>query len=205
MKNYILFIALIIGQFGFSQTKLIAHKSHSGSDATFASAVENNLFDISESNFGNTPEMRLENRSNLDSVIYVSNDKIIFVTSSTNSCSAERRPINQLHLRIWENGRHIAANHILFKRNHSLDSIKEILKTQYNFQNDVEKVVFIGYDNNKEVHKKVASKKRKKTFIPIIPSFPSTPNSFFLVVILGLLSILVYFVSTVFSRKLSIV
>ena len=197
MKNYILFIAVIIGQFGFSQTKLIAHKSHSGNDATFALAVENNLFDISESNFGNTPEMRLENRSNLDSVIYVSNDKIIFVTSSTNTCSAERRPINQLHLGIWENGRHIAANHNLFKRNHALDSIKKVLITEYSFQNNIEKVVFVGYDNKQEV--KV--EKKKKNYFPAFANEPKSPNSFFLIVILGFLSVLVYLMSTVFSRK----
>ena len=201
MKNYILFIALIIGQFGFSQTKLIAHKSHSGSDATFALAVKNNLFDISESNFGNTPEMRLENRSNLDSVIYVSNDKIIFVTSSTNTCSAERRPINQLHLGIWSNGRHIAANHNLFKRNHALDSIKKVLKTEYSFQNNIDKVVFIGYDNKQEV--KV--EKKKKNYFPAVANEPKLPNSFFLIVVLGFLSVLVYLISTVFSRKLTVV
>jgi len=36
----------------FSQTKLISHRSHSGSNTNFRTAIENNLFDIGNSNFG---------------------------------------------------------------------------------------------------------------------------------------------------------
>ena len=201
MKNYIPFVLLLISNIGVSQTKLIAHKSHSGNDATFALAIENNLFDISESDFGEDRSMRLENRSNLDSVIYVSNDKIIMVTSDSRTCSAERRPINRLHLGIWENGRQTIANHNLFKRNHALDSIKNVLRTEYSFENSIDKVVFIGYDNKQEV--KV--EKKKKNYFPAFANEPKLPNSFFLIVVLGFLSVLVYFVSAVFSRKLTVV
>ena len=203
MKNYIPFVLLLISNFGFSQTKLIAHKSHSGSDATFASAVENNLFDISESNFGVIQkEDRIERNSNLDSVIYVSNDKIIMVTSKSATVTGKMSPKSIRSLGIWKNGRDTVANHNLFKRNHALDSIKNVLKKEYNFINDIDKVIFVGFDNKKEIK---AKRKRKKSVIPIISNEPKLPNSFFLIVVLGFLSVLVYFVSTVFSRKLTVV
>ena len=201
MKNLYILVLVLVSSIALSQTKLISHKSHSGNNETFAIAVENNLFDITESDFGDSPRMRIERNSNLDSVIYVSNDKIIMVTSDSYTCPTESsRPINRLNLGIWKNGRQAIANHNLFKRNHALDSIKNVLKTEYNFNNDVDKVVFVGYDNQKEIK----PEKNKKMTVPIAPNFPNIPNSFFLIVILGFLSILVYFISASFSNRFAV-
>lgn len=38
-------------------------------------------------------------------------------------------------------------NHPLFPKQHSLDSIKQVLANDYNFQNQLETIVFVGYDN----------------------------------------------------------
>ena len=35
-----------------------------------------------------------------------------------------------------------------------MDSIKTVLKEQYNFNNEIEKTVFVGYDNKKRKYKK---------------------------------------------------
>jgi hypothetical protein len=48
---FILATLLLISSASFSQTKRIAHRSHSGSDATFS-------WEQSPDNFGETPEMK---------------------------------------------------------------------------------------------------------------------------------------------------
>ena len=48
---FILAALLLISSASFSQTKRIAHRSHSGSDATFS-------WEQSPDNFGETPEMK---------------------------------------------------------------------------------------------------------------------------------------------------
>jgi len=46
-------------------------------------------------------------------------------------------------------------------RRHELDSIKLNLKEHYHFANDIDKTVFIGYDN-----KKFKVKRKKSVFVP---------------------------------------
>lgn len=134
-----------------AQTKIIAHKSHSGSNAEFNLALENNLFDIDEDNLGMAPERYEIKKRNLhpqlDSVIYVSETKAIVVTSTV--CVSEN-VYNSTETRheVWKPGKEIAMNHPLFKNQHSLDSIKSVLKNQYGFENPIDDVVFVGYDND---------------------------------------------------------
>ncbi|RZL30277.1 MAG: hypothetical protein EOO96_18460, partial [Pedobacter sp.] len=52
MRTFLFIITCFISTVCFSQTKLIAHKSHSGSNANFRLAMNKNLFDIGQSNFG---------------------------------------------------------------------------------------------------------------------------------------------------------
>lgn len=52
MKLKILLTLLFFTLLSQAQTKIIAHKSHSGSKSSFAKAYQNNLFDINHSNFG---------------------------------------------------------------------------------------------------------------------------------------------------------
>jgi hypothetical protein len=135
-----------------AQTKKIAFKSHSGSTENFATALENNLFDMENSNFGAAP-IRDVRTAQLDSVIFISDTVAIMVTSEycTKMDRTSQQPISDP--RLWEAGRQTVFNHPLFSRKHSLDSIKSILREQYNFQNPVEKVVFVGFDNKKKKYK----------------------------------------------------
>jgi len=126
----------------FSQTKKIAFKSHSGSNENFRIALENNLFDIDNSNFGHAPQRDVKS-AQLDSVIFVSDCEAYMVTSEY--CRGEWQ--EEKHARLWKAGKETVYNHPLFSRKHSLDSIKKVIKEQYNFRNPVEKVVFVGYDN----------------------------------------------------------
>lgn len=186
---------------GFCQTKLISHKSHSGSMATFGMAVENNLFDIGESNFGEYPYRTIVT-SQLDSVIFISEDKAVMITSE--HCSSQHISIQDTidnDKIFWQAGRDTVLNHQLFSQRHSLDSIKTVLKTKYNFRNEIDKVVFIGYDNDKKALRKENRKKKKKSVIPIITDDTGFPPKELMVMLLAALSGLVALTSYFYNKK----
>jgi hypothetical protein len=141
----------------FSQTKLIAHKSHSGSMETFKTSLKNNLFDMGEHNFGEAPRIRVK-KAKLDSVIYVSDSLSVMVTSlycqekdvyDFNEKKEQKQEESLDYGELWSAGRDTVHNHPLFTKKHSLDSIREILEKDYYFNNPVSTVKFIGYDNSK--------------------------------------------------------
>jgi len=125
-----------------AQTKMIAHKSHSGKKETFKIALENRIFGLEGSNFGEAPQP-LVRTSRLDSVIFLSQKKAIMVTSDL--CYKGRTKKSS----VWSAGRDTVIDHPLFSKKHDLDSIKTILQTQYYFKNPIDSVAFVGYDNNK--------------------------------------------------------
>lgn len=142
MKTSLTFSILLISCFTFlqAQTKLIAHKSHSGSFSNFKIALENNLFDMEASNFGAAP-IELIQTARLDTLIYLSDSTAIMITSDI--CRQRRRGIESL----WKAGRDTVYYHPLFRLQHKKDSIKEVLDKTYHFKNPADSVVFIGYDN----------------------------------------------------------
>jgi hypothetical protein len=123
-----------------AQTKIIAHKSHSGNTRTFSKGYQKMLFDIGSSNFGHAPQ-RIVKRARLDSLIFLTDTSQVMVTSY--SCTKNTN--NQSS--IWKPGRDTVYNHPLFSKKYSLDSIKLVLKDQYFFENPIENIVFINYTN----------------------------------------------------------
>lgn len=201
MKQLLSIMMLVgIAATGFCQTKLISHKSHSGNLSTFGFSVENNLFDMGASNFGVAPERDVV-ASQLDSVIFLSKDKAIMITSEY--CRSRYRRVNDTvdNKKLWQAGRDTVYNHQLFSQKHSLDSIKSVLKSQYNFQNEIDKVVFIGYDNDKKALRKENRKKKKKSIIPIITNDTGFPPGGMLVMVLVALSGLVALTSYLYNKK----
>jgi len=142
MKTILTISLLVFSSFGIlsAQTKLIAHKSHSGSLSDFKTALEDNLFDIHTSNFGAAP-IRIIETARLDSLIYLADSAAVMVTSDL--CIERRRKYES----IWKAGRDTVYFHPLFCLQHEKDSIKKILDETYNFKNPADSVVFIGYDN----------------------------------------------------------
>ena len=184
MRNVLLFFGCFFSVVCFSQTKLISHKSHSGSDAEFRIAFEKKWFDADNSNLGVAPNRR-ERNAVLDSVIYVSDEQVILVTSEF-CVESDREDYKILSSKKWTAGRETVYRHKLFSKKHALDSIKDILKTQYSFRNDIDKVVFVGYDNQAK-----KTNKKKKSLIPVSGfNFPSKPM---LVLLLTLLSSIIAF------------
>lgn len=143
MKYFFILLFITTSVSLSAQTKKIAFKSHSGSAENFAIALENDLFDMEGSDFGQAPDREIKT-AQLDSVIFVSDSVTLLVTSEY--CSMRYTPKDDA--RLWRAGREIALFHPLFSRKHSLDSIKMVIKEQYNFKNPVEKTIFIGFDNN---------------------------------------------------------
>ncbi|MFZ1528098.1 MAG: hypothetical protein WAT19_05060 [Ferruginibacter sp.] len=129
-----------------AQTKKIAWKSHSGNADLFAAALEENLFDMDGSNFGVAPQREIIS-AQLDSLICVSDSLAIMVTSEY--CNTPLRVKNKNENSKWKAGRDTVFYHPLFSKKHSLDSIKAVLANQYYFRNQVQKTVFIGYDNKR--------------------------------------------------------
>ncbi len=165
MRGFILSFFLLAGVTVFSQTKRIAFKSHSGSNANFRMALDNNLFDMAGSDFGVAPQRTIKT-AQLDSVIFVSDTMAILVTSQfcTLTDRDNDKPLG--NPKLWKAGREFAYNHPLFSKRHSLDSIKQVIKKQYHFKNPVDKVVFIGFDNKKPKKKK-RSKEQSEMLLPV--------------------------------------
>ncbi len=147
MKKTCNLLALLISISFFSQTKLIAFKSHSGHSESFNKAVSENLFDANFSNLGIAPQKYVKD-ARLDSVIILNEKESILVTSS-----AHKRIIKGA-VREWQPGKETVYNHGLFSKK-NIDSVKTVLKRDYNFVNDMDSVVFIEYDKESKSYKEI--------------------------------------------------
>ena len=138
------FIACLSSQ---AQTKLIAHKSHSGSIENFRIAYEGNFFDMDNSNLGVAPERDIRTAS-LDTLILVSDSVAVMVTSEYCKRVGGRRSNKDTK---WSSGRDTVYNHPLFTKKHSVAYIKNYLNQHYYFQNPVDSVKFIiGEDEQQQ-------------------------------------------------------
>jgi len=160
IKNLLTIFCLLTSLHLFSQTKLISHKSHSGSTANFATALESNLFDIKDSNFGVAPIREIK-KAQLDSLIFLSDTSVIMVTSEVcgwieNGIPAKKQKINGQKL--WTAGKDTVFHHQLFTRNNSIEKIKKKLKKEYFFKNPIDSVKFI----NHEIPEKEKEKEKKQ-------------------------------------------
>jgi hypothetical protein len=142
MKNAIFIFVLSFLCFSAqAQTKLISHKSHSGSKVTFKTALDANLFDISESNFG-APGW-FDSTSRLDSIVHV-NDSIALVyrKSAMSGNWDEMRDEEK-----WKPFIDTLVHHELFSQKHALQDIRMRMRQYYEFRNWVDDVKFVGYDD----------------------------------------------------------
>jgi hypothetical protein len=164
-NKYVLLITCLLIVFAnFGQTKIIAHKSHSGKQTTFTHLLAKNHTNLNTSNFGVAPEPTVR-KARLDSVIYVSKNKAIMVTTeictnrygddaikkewnyAINDWNKALEVSKDKKSSVWKAGRDTVYNHPLFSRNESLDSIKNVIRKHYYFKNDVNDIIFVGYTN----------------------------------------------------------
>lgn len=149
MRFSILILSSLIACNLAAQTKKIAFKSHSGSDENFEVALKYNLFDMEESNFG-LPATKSIYTKSLDSVIKITSDATILVVSnySTQTFPKKGKPT------LTSISRDTLYEDPLFSKQHSLDSIRNVLRIRKTYQNPVSKIIFIGFDNKKAKNNK---------------------------------------------------
>jgi hypothetical protein len=148
MRLLLICLISLINTSLLAQTKVIAFKSHSGNMVNFKITLEENLFDIDNSNFGQAPQRDVKS-AQLDSVIFISDSVTLLVTSEF--CKWQGQ--DEKEAKLWKPGKETLINNPLFSRNHSLDSIKSVIAQEYGFRNSVNQVVFVGYDNKPRKYK----------------------------------------------------
>jgi hypothetical protein len=138
MKTLICIAACLFSVTCFGQTKLVSYRSHSGNNANFRTAVENNLFDIGNSNIG----LSVEHVDKVDSVIFKSNDKIIVLRKTYDIVvGMGRGPAKITYVRDVLT-KATAAD--FFKAN-SIDSLKAEIHKMYK-TTKTDSTLFIGFD-----------------------------------------------------------
>lgn len=176
MKNLsilIQFVLLLWSCKAFSQTKLISYKSHSGDMKYFEKNIVEDSYNVNYSNLGVAPE-RFVTNSKLDSVIIINDKKSVMVTSLF--CKNRRNGNTEK----WKAGRDTVYNHAIFS-SENIDSVKNILRRDYNFQNDIDSTVFLKYDSKTKKYKPISIKKTIKK--AEIKNSKSTEEMMYLLVI----------------------
>jgi hypothetical protein len=142
MKILILFSLLLIW-FDFSaQTKIIAHKSHSGSNSSFNKAYRNNLFDINHSNFGEPGNQTI---IIIDSIIAIDASVTIIKNRTSTVCHPFGTDYKTLQTSDFVSRTDTVINHDLFRDKNALETIKYQLPSNFWFVNQVEEITFIGF------------------------------------------------------------
>jgi hypothetical protein len=197
MKQLFLFLSLcFFGTMAWTQTKLIAHKSHSGSAKSFKYSLHSKAFSKGESNFGQAPQ-RLVRNSRLDTVRLLPDARVVMITSE--SCYwADYGGSPESNPELWSAGKDTLNGHPLFNAEHTPMEIRKTLKDEYYFTNSPASVVLIGFDEPKEELAETPKldqspikviKKKTKSEEPQQPA-QKGPSLFFMIVMTLLSSIL---------------
>ncbi len=204
----------------YSQTKLIAYKSHSGSMKNLELALSDPTFELVNHNLGMAPNP-IVRTSQIDSVIFVSDSQAVMITS--NYCTPNDwyyrgldDTVQTPKSTIWSAGKDTVLNHPLFSHQHSLDSIKTVLKQDYYFRNNIDQAVFVGYDNgpsvpmmdedkdgildNEDTSTPLSANEDESSPIIVTPSSPNGGTGIILISIV-LASILIGLMSWMVSRR----
>ncbi len=148
MKTIFALLFAFVSYNCLAQTKLIAHKSHSGKTSTFRNAIEGNLFGINNSNFGLAEKAVIK----LDTVIYLGGNKVMLVSHNFYYQSAQPDTGRMKNAKNWMATRNTIENDPIFSNVHSLSSIKKQLLQRKEYIN-INQTVFIGFDDKKPKHK----------------------------------------------------
>lgn len=121
----------------------------------FEKSIAEDSYNTNYSNLGVAPERYVVN-SKLDSVIIIDNKKSVIVTSVF--CKNRRTSNTEK----WKPGRDTVYNHAIFS-SQNIDSVKNVLRRNYNFENNLDSTVFLKYDKETKQYKPLSSKKAVKT------------------------------------------
>lgn len=127
-----------------AQTKLISHKSHSGSKRSFSKAYKNSLFNLSSSNFG-LPKSR--NLTLVDSIIALNDSVTILRVRKSKSCHPYGTNYKKLDSTDYYNSTDTVVKDNILHGQNTVSSIKQSWNGKYSFwyANPVGEIVFIGF------------------------------------------------------------
>lgn len=161
-------IFALSGWLAFSQTDIIEMRSRNASLKKYERMSDRKNNDHVPSNFGMAPMPEVRTAV-LDSVKVLSDSTAVVYTS--NYCTRGRRHFPELSLTInvdsnghelnepirqypnprvgslWQPGADTVLNHPIFTKRHALDSIKDVIDRDYNFNLPSDSITFIGFDN----------------------------------------------------------
>lgn len=162
MKILILFTMLLCC-FDFSaQTKIIAHKSHSGTKTSFNKAYRHNLFDINHSNFGEPGNQTI---IIIDSIIAVDASVTLIKNRISAVCHPFGTDYKTLQPSDFVSRTDTVINHDLFRDKNALETIKYQLPSNFWFVNPVEEIKFIGFTNGlKFANQSIKQRKKANRF-----------------------------------------
>lgn len=150
MKYLIVLASFFIAATCLGQTKLIAHRSHSGSNANFRVALAHGLFDIGDSNFGAITQVVKA----IDSVILKPDGSIVVLKKKyAIAASNAGKPYDKIYTRdtIAKKDRHA------FLKAKNVEGLKAQVKKVYPaFKTD--SVQFIGFDKQLSRRKPTSEK-----------------------------------------------
>ena len=149
MKTLLCISACLFSFACFGQTKLISFRSHSENNANFRTAVEYNLFDIGNSNFGTSTQTI----NKIDTVLLQGKNTIIVLRKSYDIVI----PLNKVSNTKYHRDTLTRTKAADFFEANNIDSLKVKIRKMYRFAK-LDSALFIGFDKK---FKRAASKTNK--------------------------------------------
>lgn len=144
MKSLYSLFLLLSAVFAFSQTKLIAFKSHSGPAEHFSTAVSENRNDVNFSNLG----IRREDFSpgQLDSVIVIDDNKTVVVGSTSfNRSAGTKKERFKMRDTLYDNKLFPSRN---------FNSMKDVLKSRFSMSK-TDSIVILEYNKENKSYREI--------------------------------------------------
>ena len=163
-----LLLFLLLPFSSFCQTKTIFYKRHYigyTSSKSFLSTI-----DESNSNFGMAPERWVRN-SKLEKVKFLNDSTAVMFTED------ECLETFSNHSERWRAGADTVVHHPVFASGIPVDSMRQILKTDFFFANNMDEVEFEGDNQRFETTKTRKPKRARRLPICMIPSSDSDVSS----------------------------
>jgi hypothetical protein len=144
MKATLLLLFLFVTGLCSAQTKVIAHKSHSGNSNSFSKAYKNSLFDMKSSNFGLPGNMNI---FVLDTVIAVNDSLTVYKYRESKVCYQYGTRYKDLKSKDFAHKTDSIVNHPELIKGNTVEHIKASRRVALPiwYQNPLDEVVFIGF------------------------------------------------------------
>jgi hypothetical protein len=142
MKTTLILVLMFFAGICQAQTKVISHKSHSGSKHSFSEAYQKNLFDLRRSNFGDAGFTRIVV---LDSVVAVNDSTSILKMRESTSCYKNGTHYTALKKSDFTKRSETVVNHPILNRKNTVAFICFYRGLLFWFDNPIESVLFVGF------------------------------------------------------------